>query len=343
MITDTELRKTAKQFFVHNPGDLAQSYVNWAEQLQTNPGVTYGCVLDKHLIPLHPGDLMAVVARPGHGKSSWMAYMAKRTAMDIVERGTQDKECVVYVTWEQSAEEIEAFFQSGGSYSSTDMAWGRVPMDKIRGGAVKRGSLPVWVFGESKRHEGIKRPKMTVDYVYAAIESMQEDYGKRPALLCLDYVQIMPTTGSGQDKTAQVDEAIRQAKELAIRMGLPVIIGVQASRRVDGYNSQVPTMADAQWSSSIEQVADKQIAVWRPIKSHDVTDKPKINVAGTDYENCEELFVIRLLKQRFAAGFGAWAIRFIPQTLEVYDYDPTRAKRESANEYYEKDYGSLNF
>ena len=212
------------------------------------------------------------------------------------------------------------------------MAWGKAPIDKIRKGAIKRGGLPVWVFGESKRHEGIKRPKMTIDYVYAAIESMQEDYGVRPTLLCLDYVQIMPTL-PGQDKTAQVDEAIRQAKELAIRMGLPVIIGVQASRRVDGYNNQIPTMSDAQWSSSIEQVPDKQIAVWRPIKSHDVTDKATINVAGVEYDNCEELFVVRLLKQRFAAGFGAWAIKFIPQTLEVYDYDPMRAKREDSNGY----------
>lgn len=329
-ITDEHLRKTAKRFFVQTPGDLAQSYVHWAEQLQTNPGITYGCVMDKHIIPLHPGDLMAVVARPGHGKSSWMAYMAKKTAEDIVKRGTANSECVVYVTWEQSAEEIEAFFQSGREYSSTDMAWGKVPMDKIRRGAVKRGSLPVWVFGESKRHEGIKRPKMTIDYVYAAVESMQDDYGVRPTLLCLDYVQIMPTS-PGRDKTGQVDEAIRQAKELAIRMGLPVIIGVQASRRVDGYNHQIPTMSDAQWSSSIEQVADKQIAVWRPIKSHDVTEKAYINVSGVEYENCEELFVVRLLKQRFAAGFGAWAIRFIPQTLEVYDYDPGMAKREKSN------------
>ena len=96
MITDTERRQTAKRFFVQSPGDLAQSYVRWAEQLQTNPGITYGCVLDKHLIPLHPGDLMAVVARPGHGKSSWMAYMAKKTAKDIVKRGTQNSECVVH-------------------------------------------------------------------------------------------------------------------------------------------------------------------------------------------------------------------------------------------------------
>lgn len=325
MITNDELRKTAKQFFVHSPADLSQSYVNWAERLQTDPGITYGCVMDKHIIPLHPGDLMAVVARPGHGKSSWMAYMAKRAADDIVKRGATD-EVVVYVTWEQSAEEIEAYFQSAGNYSSTDMAWGKIEMSKVRQTAVKRGNLPIWVFGESKRHEGVKRPKMTIEYVYAAIESMYEDYGKRPVLLCLDYVQIMPVQAkTAYDKTAQVDEAIRQAKELAIRMGLPIIIGVQAGRKVDEYRMQIPTMADAQWSSSIEQVADKQIALWRPIKTRPVEEMPTINVGGVEYHNNEDLCVIRLLKQRFGIGFGIWAVNFKPQTLELTDYLPPTA------------------
>lgn len=328
MLTDEKLRKTANQFFVQSPADLSQSYVNWAEKLQNDKGIDYGCILDKYIIPLHAGDVMAVVARPGHGKSSFMAYMARRTAKKLVAQGVTDK-AAVYVTWEQSAEEIEAFFQSGGQYSSTDMAWGRVPMDKIRKGAVGRARLPVWVFGESKRHEGVRRPKMTIDYVYAAVEAMQETYGIRPALLCLDYVQIMPVKNT-RDKVGEVDEAIRNAKELAIRVGLPVIIGVQARRDVDGYRNPIPTMADAQWSSSIEQVADKQLALWRPIKSHDPTEKPEVKVGRYRFTNEEDLFVVRLLKQRFDVGYGAWAVRFKPQTLEVFDYDLSQYENKEA-------------
>lgn len=329
-MADIETRKTAKRFFVHSPADLSQSYVQWAKRLKSDPGITYGCVLDKHMIPLHPGDLMAVVARPGHGKSSWMAYMAMRTAADIVRRKAEN-EVAVYVSWEQSAEEIEAFFQSGHDYSSTDMVWGRVDMETIERKAVKRGRLPIWVFGESKRHEGIKRPKMSIEYVYAAIESMQEDYGVKPVLMCLDYVQIMPTNPR-QDKVAQVDEAIRQAKELAIRMGLPIIIGVQAGRKVDEYRNAIPTMSDAQWSSSIEQVADKQLALWRPVRNFDPSDRTTINIGGVEYANDEDLFVMRILKQRFAVGYGAYAVRFKPQTLELIDYDPTavaQARKET--------------
>lgn len=312
-------REIARRFFLHDPATMTRSYVDWARRLQVESGITYGCALDRTVIPLHPGDLMAVVARPGHGKTSFMAYMARKTALDIVKRGAAEKECVVYVSWEQTVEEIDAMFQSGADYSSTDMAWGRVPMSVIEQKAVKRAGLPVWAFGESKRHEGITRPRMTVDYVYESIEAMQDEFGIKPVLMCLDYVQIMPVLGRGE-KMERVDEAINEAKQLAVRMGLPIIIGVQSTRAVDDYKDPIPTMKDAQWSSAIEQVADKQISLWRPIKTHDPEDKPTVDIGGVTYRNDENLLIIKLLKQRFGQGYGIWAVRFVPQTLEMNDY-----------------------
>jgi replicative DNA helicase len=312
-------RQLARKLFLHKPDDVSQSYVNWAERLQSEPGITYGCVLDKHMIPLHPGDLMAVVARPGHGKSSYMAYMAKKTALDIVKRGADD-EVVVYITWEQPVEEIEAFFQSGGDYTSTDMAWGRVPMDVIRRNTTKRAGLPVWFIGYSNRHAGVKKPRMYVDFVYEAIESMHQEFGKRPKLLLLDYLQIVPVTSGGK-RFEQVAEATNLTKELLMNLGVAGIAGVQARRDVDTYAQKIPTMSDAQHSSEIEQRADKQVAIWRPIKDFDPKTHPEVDVAGTTYKNSEELLVVRLLKQRFDAGYGTHAIRFKPQTLEVHDYE----------------------
>lgn len=308
----------ARRFFLHTPADAAQSYVTWAEKLKTEPGITYGCVLDKFMIPLHPGDLMAVVARPGHGKSSWMAYMAKKTALDIVQRGVED-EVVIYASWEQPIEEIEAFFESGADYSSSDMAWGRVPMDRIKSGAVKRAKLPIWYIGHSLRHAGVQKPRLFVDEVYAAIEAMQHEYGKRPALICLDYLQIIPVQ-RGAKRHEQVAEATYQAKELLMNVGAPGIAGVQAGRQVDQYRDPIPAMSDAQWSSAIEQTADKQIAIWRPIKTHDPKEMPFVDVGGHEFANTEELLVVKLLKQRFERGYGSFALRFTPQTLEVHDY-----------------------
>lgn len=311
-------KNNTRRLFLHTPADVAQSYVQWAEKLQTEPGITYGCVLDRFLIPLHPGDLMAVVARPGHGKSSWMAYMAKKTALDIVARGAED-EVVVYVSWEQPVEEIEAFFQSGDDYSSTDMAWGRVPLDTIKRKASRRARLPIWFVGTSLRHAGVRKPRLYIERVLQAIEAMHEEYGKKPALVLMDYLQIIPVE-KGERRYEQVAEATFQTKELLMNIGCPGIAGVQARREVDDYANPIPTMADAQWSSAIEQTADKQIAVWRPVKTHDPAKHPTIELGGVEYVNDERLLVIRLLKQRFERGYGTFAVRFTPQTLEVRDY-----------------------
>lgn len=318
MTTDFET-SAARRFFLHTPADATQSYVHWAERLASEPGITFGCVLDKFVIPLHPGDLMAVVARPGHGKSSWMAYMARREAENILSRNKQDKETVVYVSWEQPIEEIEAFFQSGDAYTSSDMAWGKVPLEKIKQRAIKRVNLPIWTIGTSLRHANIKKPIMTVDMVYQAIEAMYEEFGIRPTLVLLDYLQIVPA-GKGERRD-QVTEATYNAKRLAMQIGAPIIAGVQARRSVDDYRNPLPTMSDAQWSSAIEQTADKQISVWRPSKTHAVDENEYIDVAGVSYKNDEDLFVIKLLKQRFERGFGVWAVRFRPQTLELFDYE----------------------
>lgn len=302
--------------FLHKPDSSATNYVRWAEWIKDAPAVDYGCVLDKHIIPMHPGDLMAVVARPGHGKSSWMAYMAKRTADKIVERN-EAKKCVIYVSWEQSVEEIEAFFQSGKSYSSTDLAWGRASMEDVKREAIKRANLPLWMIGYSIKDADKKRPPMTIDVVYDAIREMKYKYNYEPILICLDYLQIIPISRRAK-RLEQVTEATIQAKHLAMELGVPIVAGVQASRAADGRAVQIPTMSDAQWSSAIEQTADKQIALFRPIKV--MEEGESIMLKGRDYRVDDNLLVIKLLKQRFDSGAGIWPVSFKPQTLEIADY-----------------------
>ena len=310
----------ARRFYLHTPADANQAYIHWVEQMAGESGIKFGCILDKFIIPLHPGDLMAVLARPGHGKSSFMAYMAKREAEAIIKRKATDKEAVVYVSWEQPVEEIEAFFQSGDEYTSSDMAWGRVPLETVKRRSIRRAGQPIWTIGHSLRHANIEKPSMTVDVVYNAIESMYSEYGIRPTLVCLDYLQIVKTDKGGERLT-QVTDAVYAAKELAMKIGAPIIAGVQAGRKVDDYQKPLPTMSDAQWSSAIEQTADKQISLWRPSKTHSAIEHPTVEVGGTQYTNDEDLLVIKLLKQRFERGFGIWAVRFQPQMLNVYDYE----------------------
>lgn len=306
-----------RSIFLHSPAQSTSRYVQWAEKRKEVKGIDFGCILDKRIIPLHPGDLMAVVARPGHGKSSFMAYMAKRTAQKLASQDDSKNKCVIYVSWEQCIEELEAFFQSGDSYSSTDLAWGRVDLDIVRSQSIKRGSLPIWMIGYSIADADKVKPQMTIERVYEAIRDMRYKYGYEPALVCLDYLQIIPVAGA-RERTQQVTEATIQAKHLGMEVGVPIIGGVQASRATDRRNEQIPTMADAQWSSAIEQTADKQVALFRPIKVMD--DGEALEVGGHEMTVDKYLLVIKLLKQRFDEGAGIWPIRFEPETLAISDY-----------------------
>lgn len=305
-------------FFLHPPAQSTSRYVQWYEKLLNTPGIDYGCILDKRVIPLHPGDLMAVVARPGHGKSSFMAYLAKRAANQIMAQGTEDNQCVIYVSWEQPVEELEAFFQSGSNYNSTDLAWGRVPLDIVKEHSIKRVNLPIWMIGYSIGDADKKKPPMTIELVYDTIRAIRYEYSLQPTLILLDYLQIIPVGGKRMERVEQVTEAVINSKHLAKDIGVPIIAGVQASRSADRHKSSPPTMDEAQWSSAIEQTADKQISLLRMSKAMDMGEM--VDIGGHEYEVTDNLLAIKLLKQRFDSGSGLWAVNFEPQTLTMADY-----------------------
>jgi replicative DNA helicase len=155
--------------------------------------------------------------------------------------------------------------------------------------------------------------------VYDMIHFNTYERGIRPKLIVLDYIQKVPVA-RGMDRTTAVTEATYQATELASRVGCPLLIGVQATRETDSKSTPIPDLSSAQWSSAIEQEADKQFGLWRPRKTHNPNNHPTITVDGTEYANDKNLLVIKLAKQRFGEGYGVWAVHFEPETLRLTDY-----------------------
>lgn len=297
---------------VHTPADLATEHIRWAERIKTEPGIRFGIAdIDAKVIPMRAGEEIAIIARPGHGKTSLLAYLARSTARDI----TDDAQAVVYVTWEQSAEELEAFFQADGKYSISDIAWGRADMEALKRRAVKRAGLPIWVIGHGIGRAGQAMPRMTPDVVLGAIESMKADYGVTPALMLFDYMQLVPVDHA-RDRIQQVTEVPIRIKELALRVGAPAVVGVQARREVDDREEKIPELRDAQWASSIEQTCDKVFALWRPYQTEPAGSKIQIG-EGDLYTVDERLMILRMLKQRGDAGRYTWGMHFDPAYLKL--------------------------
>ena len=107
-----------------------------------------------------------------------------------------------------------------------------------------------------------------------------------------------------------------RAKEMALRVGCPVVLGVQASREVDNRKLKIPEMADAQWCSGIEQTSDKMFSLWRPILTEG-RDAPPVKLDKREWPVTDNLLVVRLLKQRMERGNRTWCLHFEPQYLTL--------------------------
>ena len=284
------------RLLVHTPAEASANFVTYAEKRAAGGGLTWGIPgIDRYITPMHGGDVIALTARPGHGKSTLAAFLARRTSKQIMERGDEHR-CVVYVTWDQSVEEMETFFQIGdGQFTISDIAWGRADLDAVRRAAIKRLSLPIWIIGKSIARRGTM-PRMTIETVYHALETMEADYNVKPELVCVDYIQIVPVERAA-DRIQQVNEAVIRAKELGIDLDCPIVICTQAGRQVDKYEVKIPLEGDPQWSSGIEQTIDKEFGLWRPWKT-EPHDGPGINVNGYTWPITKNLFVMKCTKQR---------------------------------------------
>lgn len=261
--------------------------------------------------------MLSVIGRPGHSKTTLGGYLVKREAERLAANGIENR-YAAHISWEQPVEELEAMYHSG-KYGVSDVAWGRVPIGEVIANTAKRPGLPVWLFGESIYSTTFDTPPMTIERVYDGIRGIYKEWGKLPSLLFFDYIQDIPVP-SERDRYSQVSAAMRMVKRLAVQAKTPVILGVQANARVDDYKSPIPTLRDAEWSAVIGQKSDAVISLWRPIRTFLPQDEPFIEVGGKDYDNTEQLLVIKLLKQRFEKGYGIWAVRFDPDELTLNDY-----------------------
>jgi replicative DNA helicase len=165
----------------------------------------------------------------------------------------------------------------------------------------------------------VPAPTMTLDTLFEAVESIEEDWGLHPTLVCLDYLQLIPNPGAS-DKIDQVAQAIVNAKMLGMKMDVPFVLGAQASRRVDGYGTKLPAMSDVQWTSQAEQHTDKLFGLWRPAQTEPLDRQgraPIIEVDGREYECNEGLLVLRMIKQRHERGRHTWGMHLAPELLRL--------------------------
>lgn len=303
---------------VYTPQQVSKLSTDVVKERRATPGagVRLGIpAIDKDMNPGRPGDLMSFIGRPSNFKTGLMLFMAKHETDKII-KDEREKDCVLYVTWEVAVEESGILELANATQISADaIAQGNVTdaqWKKLLAAAVQRAVTPLWVIGHSIADRK-RRPRLTLTDVATSIMFIEDEMGFHPSLIVLDYLQqIQPE--SGNDRRLQMIENVHRAKDMALAMGCPVALGVQAGRQVDARQFKLPTMGDGMETSNIEHTSDKIITVWMPS-----TSEPQNSMVGNPpVAVTENLLIAGLVKQRFGRRGGPYYLHVQPEVNEIY-------------------------
>lgn len=224
-------------------------------------------ISEDRIYPLLPGELMSIIARPGHCKTGLMMLWARERAKWLKANGFENR-VVLYVTVEQSVEELHAFhIAADQNVSITKMAMGELTEDewqKALKASTQRIDIPLWFIGHSVMRAGGRKP-LNTDVISGAIEHVKS-WGDGFVVDCLfvDYLQRLHPLTSRENPVVAYSAIVDETKDLALGFGIPAVLGVQAKREVDGTKEQIPLLDDGQWTSNIEQSSDRVLSLARP-------------------------------------------------------------------------------
>lgn len=307
---------------IYTGAEAARNWIEYAEYVRTNNGLTFGVKrLDETILPLRRGKILAILARPGHGKSTLAVYLARKEALEIAAAGR--KENVFYVTLDQPIEEIDTIVNSDSGVNLSDIAWGRADLETMRARSLKRARLPLDYIGKSA-HEYRKQKPFTFRNIYAEIKAETERRGIQTSLVVLDYIQKFHV-GEKERRQDEVTEAIFAARELCLDLQCKMIVCVQAARESEKDMEKIPRSHHCQHASAIEQEADAILGLWRPIK----TETAKEIVVPLDGERKtipvrDEVMLMRLDKQRMEKAGINYAVWLDPKLVHLAEMELTQ-------------------
>lgn len=106
---------------------------------------------------------------------------------------------------------------------------------------------------------------LNINHIRAKARALKRKRGLR--LLVVDYLGLMDGLDPKQPRTYQLEDITKGLKRLAKELGIPILLLVQLSRKVEERVDQMPILSDLRDSGAIEQDADIVIFVHRPFKS----------------------------------------------------------------------------
>jgi replicative DNA helicase len=206
--------------------------------------------LDAKTAGLQGGDLIIVAGRPSMGKTAFSINMGENIAID-------------------SGLPVAIFsMEMGGSQLVMRMlgSIGRLDQHKLRTGKLQDDDWQKLTYAVGKLNDAPifidETPALNSLELRARARRLHRQCGKL-GLIIIDYIQLMSSVSSGENRATEVSEISRSLKGLAKELNCPVIALSQLNRSLEQRPNKRPVMSDLRESGAIEQDADVILFIYR--------------------------------------------------------------------------------
>ncbi len=208
--------------------------------------------LDEMTSGLQRGDLVIVAARPSMGKTAF--------AMNLVEAAIMySDEPVIVFSLEMPGEQLIQRMLS---------SLGRINQTRVRTGNLQQDDWPKLSNAVNKIHD---RPLFIDDTAGISPSEMRSRTRRivrthgRPAVIMVDYLQLMSIKGFSEGRTNEISEISRSLKGMAKEFDCPVVALSQLNRSLEQRPNKRPVNSDLRESGAIEQDADIIAFIYRDV------------------------------------------------------------------------------
>jgi replicative DNA helicase len=216
--------------------------------------------LDRLTSGFQPGNLIIVAARPSMGKSALALGFAANLAVRF-------ETSVALFTLEMSKAEVtQRLMCSEAKVESNRLRTGKLGPDdwpRLTAACDKLAKAPVYVDDTGSI------TMMEIRSKARRLKSQQPDLG----LIVVDYLQLMTSGATAENRVQEVSQISRQLKVLARDLDVPVLALSQLSRAVEQRHDKRPVLSDLRESGSLEQDADLVFFIYRDEYYNDDSDQ----------------------------------------------------------------------
>lgn len=206
--------------------------------------------LDAKTAGLQGGDLIIVAGRPSMGKTAFSINMGENIAID-------------------SGLPVAIFsMEMGGAQLVMRMlgSIGRLDQHKIRTGKLQDDDWQKLTYAVGKLNDAPifidETPALNSLELRARARRLHRQCGKL-GLIIIDYIQLMSSVSSGENRATEVSEISRSLKGLAKELNCPIVALSQLNRSLEQRPNKRPVMSDLRESGAIEQDADVILFIYR--------------------------------------------------------------------------------